>query len=1627
MSAMITETPSRIWRRIEAVEDRDMPSLPSLPGFEEDEPSIDIDSDSEHDGGTDSDLPTHSTPALSSHRSSAGSQNPSSTSSTQRFANSFARSRASQSGSRATSSKDRSYSFDVSAIPSLPDVHGERSTYHFSEEEDTDESKDSVPDARRGDEDDMSLSDALQSVSRSNSPYPDDYEPTPKKHFDMVVPLRSEPKNTHSSLSRTAISPASSPANSTPHSTRSLLPNRSQAESPSRGSPTRSLQFHEESPLPGTSVPLPRSASNSPAVRPDRSDSLSVDFSDREQSVHSETQSMDITDAHISPIRNLEGEGQQPEQSQSRETTEDDNIREPTFSSEGDNTPYPARYAPQSSPAAEPSTHSASSPSFAFTPTPAFPRPRARFNLPPPPDDLLATPAQRSDEAQEELEPLTPHTRRKSFLLSIVNSTTRPRMKMPTPHPRHRIDLNTQAVDSTPGPSSSGITPAMNLQSAFGATPSARPRFGRPSHPLAQGFTASDSDSDNTRASLGVSPVAYDGAVDRASFISTASSHDLTTNIRANTSFDPAMGFGVGAQATGRFNASKLNTYLHGLNRRLQEENEILIERLRQLEEERNGGDSAPDENVSTTSSNRRLSGNYSRRLSAGPTTLGDVQEDAGEGWMEEKAELEEMVEVYKDEIEKNVIEREELEKTLEAEQKERARDQERWKERMAEVEQGVEGIIGELEQKLQDAETRAKQSQDAGRHREKELELQLETFRADKDLAIDRAEKAEKALSSGLDLGGDLKEANQRVSNLMSDMRNSNAQLREMEEDVARAEERIGELEKDLREEKGLVKELERELNNKMDELDAESEKLRQARGELQNAADEVEGTKAYVSELEASNAKAAERVEALEHELDTAKSELRQMQAEADDAEQCIAALEAEVGQAAELARQMEDALDAAERKMTMDDEQLSKLKGQVATLERERDRAREASRRVSEPSRSMAPVDTADLEALEEELDEAHREIARLNTVINSSPVRKTMDKAKDMRIEMLEKENEALAERVKTWKYNTSEFATPSKLANMSGISPAHRQALSFHLKTPKTPGGPLKDLTWLHNATADSEFSPLILEISRLHHELDRANESVDDKLDKLEDAGLGVVSLTRKLEDARARIVALEDEIARLSRKEDRRTRRMEKLRCQKCLTKVRVSDADESSLDISRSTMATEPPTPPTRTSEALRVNLRSVNSQLASMKKDWEKERQQLVKEKAVLQDVANRLNDKIRNATEEAAKASQAEKTGQALRGDIQSDLDKAKRSIADLEEALKTERAQLRVFTVEQTRVSQERENVLAQLRRTESDMDDVKQQLQRFKKENHDMEKELRENAETIERLRQERSLLASDHKQLQKKFSEASEHVNRLRDEHASSQTLHDNRRHQLDLHMAEIDELRRALSDQAEELQRTEAEKKRISAERSEVSRTVASLEADLRRVKKDAEAFAEAKQKDDLAKAQRARKQTEAQIRLLTEQIEVHKMKAVKFKDQFEKHVCVVDEQQLSAIKLQHNKECKGLIVQIRYLKAKFVRESTLRFDLVYQKQYLMVLLGHLEKSEQTIFAAISKIGFPVKLPSPAPPRPRRKFKSVAMMVVFMARIRRCSQEWQKQCGSKGAVAAALQDVRKRRSARP
>lgn len=80
------------------------------------------------------------------------------------------------------------------------------------------------------------------------------------------------------------------------------------------------------------------------------------------------------------------------------------------------------------------------------------------------------------------------------------------------------------------------------------------------------------------------------------------------------------------------------------------------------------------------------------------------------------------------------------------------------------------------------------------------------------------------------------------------------------------------------------------------------------------------------------------------------------------------------------------------------------------------------------------------------------------------------------------------------------------------------------------------------------------------------------------------------------------------------------------------------------SFLETTRDRLPSEPPTPPTRTTEALRQNLQAVNEELVDLKKKWQEEKKQLVNEKAVLQDAANRLNAQVK---EEAKRLAEIER--------------------------------------------------------------------------------------------------------------------------------------------------------------------------------------------------------------------------------------------------------------------------------------------------------------------------------------------------------------------------------------------
>ena len=772
--------------------------------------------------------------------------------------------------------------------------------------------------------------------------------------------------------------------------------------------------------------------------------------------------------------------------------------REPTFSSEeapsGEHSRSQSGSRGMRSPT--PLSVAFSSPASAlFTPTPAFqPRPRARFGgafspstTPALPtttpqqhtvrfeDDVEETPRPRfeADEEQDDHNdenPTTPHTHKRSFLLSVINSTARPRLRHPTPHPGNSGDESESQVEMTPA-----ATPGTNLRHAFaGITPRPGARR-RLSQPLPQPFIpASDSGSGSE------SP--YDHAVDRASFVSTASSHDLTTHARANASFDPVMGLAERGHGVGRFNATKLNAYLHGLNRRLQEENEMLVARLRAIEEKAGSEASGSPSSAATGSMSsdhdrvqqqgRRASGG-GRRVSAGPALgLGDVAEDVAEVWLEEKAALEDMLEELKEELEARSAELEtrsaqqaKAEEALEAERAERARDKERWRERMAEVEKGVEGIVTDLERRLVEAEDAAKRAEADKAEGIKDAERRLAVVMVEKDVLAERIKKAESALESGRDLGAELNVANERLAKTEGELQNARRQIKELEDEVMASDERLDEAESTLAEEKRRTSALEEELRSKMEALSDAVHSVEELEEELHKTRAQLRQAEAAITQDESDAAADHACIRDLERQLASAKQRIESLEAELEEERQENDRLVDDGDKASELARQMEDALQAAEQKMLEDEQEVATLKSTIASLERAAEKTQERSMLQAGPSQSAVAYDLqAEVEALESELDDANKEIARLRTVLAQSPARKAIERAKDARIELLEKERDDLMERLKSMRNQSGIFGTPVKMGNGSGMSPLHRQLLNLSLKSPKTPGGPMLDVS-----------------------------------------------------------------------------------------------------------------------------------------------------------------------------------------------------------------------------------------------------------------------------------------------------------------------------------------------------------------------------------------------------------------------------------------------------------------------------------------------------------------------------------------------------------------------------------
>jgi hypothetical protein len=167
-------------------------------------------------------------------------------------------------------------------------------------------------------------------------------------------------------------------------------------------------------------------------------------------------------------------------------------------------------------------------------------------------------------------------------------------------------------------------------------------------------------------------------------------------------------------------------------------------------------------------------------------------------------------------------------------------------------------------------------------------------------------------------------------------------------------------------------------------------------------------------------------------------------------------------------------------------------------------------------------------------------------------------------------------------------------------------------------------------------------------------------------------------------------------------------------------------------------------------------------------------------------------------------------------------------------------------------------------------------------------------------------------------------LSDTVQQMDKLREEQRVSQKSHNGRRHALDMQKIEIEELKKALADHADALQATEAAQLRAAAAQArerEQDVVVASLEADLARVRRSAETLgrdlrAERKRREEenarrdaerkaekgrarkevgetrmeLEKVLREKKQAGAELRLLHERVDLLEGE----KRTWSRHVC-------------------------------------------------------------------------------------------------------------------------------------
>nr|XP_019047925.1 hypothetical protein I302_04545 [Kwoniella bestiolae CBS 10118]OCF26855.1 hypothetical protein I302_04545 [Kwoniella bestiolae CBS 10118] len=758
--------------------------------------------------------------------------------------------------------------------------------------------------------------------------------------------------------------------------------------------------------------------------------------------------------------------------------------------------------------------------------------------------------------------------------------------------------------------------------------------------------------------------------------------------------------------------------------------------------------------------------------------------------------------------------------------------------------------------------------------------------------------------------------------------------------------------------------------LMHRVEDAETEIEELRARIAELEGqengvGAEDLEAIKGELKAACEAQTVAEDELERLEQEMATARKTISEQETELDqqhehieELNKVVTSLEADLAvvhdtsrvneEVEEELRQVQQELQKVNEALSNKESEIEMLKGRLEVANIATQAIRTSQRRSTSPASTATPttkkprIDNSSSDqdslvaAMEERLDEAYREIGRLKHELNATPHRKSAVEVRDARIQALEREKAALADRLASGSRSMTMSATPVPAGVQDAGSPFKRPTPLLHkaiasLRTPKTPG-PLAELSWLQTTIGDANEPILQAQLEYLQKELQDANNQLDHNFSRLEAAGLGGVALAEKLAAAEERIGELEDEIRTL----------VQRNKASLALVSAQKEERERDN-------------------EGRMRKALEAVHSQMEELKSDISNERSRL-----------QRDNGRLQNLVSEMRLKSQAEV--ESFRAEMGRMAEKA-------EGDLKATRDDL-------SRVIRERDNLKRDL---ESSRTQIAQLERDIAKEQRAYESLSRRNAQVTQS--------AASQAELAQKAQMVESLQTSLRDAQRESE------------------DLRNTLSQRTRTLEDTKSRLAKLQNERAHVMQDLEEFERDLQTQRAESKEFGKQlaalkmeqnntsdKHQAELRALERELKEARDSERRTFRELDDVKRRYDDVENWRMSHECETGLSQALIDQKTHFKtQSRSLASQIRYLKAKFTRESTFRNALALQKRYLLLLVGGMSLDQQSTLRAMAQMGYPVA--ESESPRPRRTFKAVALAVCSIIRARNTADQWKKE----------------------